>query len=476
MRRRDRLGGLVGPKTLGEAARAMNLRAVLTAMTLILGVLALVAAASLVMLTTSLHRKVSELRASAENIRLAEEVEINLLLHDRAADPLVRADLEQALRQKLDDARVYVTSPDERRAMADVDSALQAYIAASRGGRASRDELDEAFRAVEQLVDINIGQARRAEEEAARADRVGNTVGMSVAVVLVLGVAMTLLWIHLFAFRPLLATAAAMRSYGAGNTEARAPEIGPEEIRNVATRFNGMAENLARQRERQMAFLASIAHDLRTPLSALKLSTGVISPSGPLPPEERVRRTAAIVRRQVELLDRMVGDFLDTARIEAGQLDLKIGACDVHELVVAVTELFRCSTTEHALALEGHDGPLLIQCDAARVQQILNNLLSNAIKYSPAGGDIVIRVRREGGHAVVSVSDKGLGISLEEQRCLFEPFQRARGSASSIPGLGLGLWVSRRIARAHGGDIDLESAPGEGSTFTLRLPAAPPEG
>ena len=223
-----------------------------------------------------------------------------------------------------------------------------------------------------------------------------------------------------------------------------------------------------------MAFLACIAHDLRTPLAALKLSTGVIAPDGPLPPEDRVRRTAGIVRRQVELLDRMVGDFLDTARIEAGQLELKIDACDIRELVIAVTELFRSTSQAHTLILEAPADPLVIRCDAARVQQVLNNLISNAIKYAPAGGDVVIRVRREEKGAMMSVSDKGLGIPLDEQRSLFEPFQRARSSASAIPGLGLGLWISRRIARAHGGDIDLESAPGEGSTFTLRLPFDPP--
>jgi signal transduction histidine kinase len=452
----------------------MNLRAVLTATTLILGALALLAASSLVILTTSMHDKVSELRASAENIRLAEEVEIDLLLHDRATDPLVRADLEQALRRKLDEARAFVMSEDERRAMAETDRSLQAYLAASRSGQASRDELDQAFRAVAALVDINIGQARRAEEEAARSDTTGNVVGLIVATVLVLGVAMTLLWIHQFAFQPLFATAAAMKSYGSGSVEARAPEIGPEEIRKLATQFNGMARNLAQQRERQMAFLACIAHDLRTPLAALKLSTGVIAPDGPLPPEDRVRRTAGIVRRQVELLDRMVGDFLDTARIEAGQLELKIDACDIRELVIAVTELFRSTSQAHTLILEAPADPLVIRCDAARVQQVLNNLISNAIKYAPAGGDVVIRVRREEKGAMMSVSDKGLGIPLDEQRSLFEPFQRARSSASAIPGLGLGLWISRRIARAHGGDIDLESAPGEGSTFTLRLPFDPP--
>jgi signal transduction histidine kinase len=182
----------------------------------------------------------------------------------------------------------------------------------------------------------------------------------------------------------------------------------------------------------------------------------------------------AVVRRQVDRLERMVGDFLDTARIEAGQLALKLEASDAGELARSVVELFQSTSADHALRLEVASAPLELRCDPARIEQVLNNLVSNAIKYSPAGGDVLVRVEREPAHVVFSVTDRGLGIPLDEQARLFEPFRRVGASNSAIPGVGLGLFVSRRIAEAHGGRIDVKSAPGEGSTFTLRLPIEAP--
>src|SRR6185436_6444396 len=129
--------------------------------------------------------------------------------------------------------------------------------------------------------------------------------------VLVVGVATVLVWLGWYAFRPLFGIGDAMNAFAAGDLNARAPEIGMQELRRIAQQFNEMSGALARQRENQLAFLTSVAHDLRNPIGALKMSTTILDPDGPWPKEERVREILAVVRRQIDHLNRMIGDLLD---------------------------------------------------------------------------------------------------------------------------------------------------------------------
>jgi signal transduction histidine kinase len=460
----------------------MSLRTVLTAAMSILAVLAMLAAGSLIVLTSYLHRSASELRAGIESVHFVEEAQVDLLIHSRAVDPVVRAEIEQRIRRGITGARRYITSDHEGEVLAGVEQRLNTYLADGRtteapweprsDAKGGSNQLEQAFVALEELVEVNLTQARETEALAARWDRIGNILGTTVAAVLIAGVSGILLWIRAIAFKPIFDVATAMRRFGAGEKEAKVREVGLVELREIAQRFNEMATSLRRQHERQMAFLAGVAHDLRNPLSALSMSTAIVSPDKPLPPEARIRSTMALVRRQVERLERMVGDFLDTARIEAGQLELKIEPCDACQLARNVVELFQATSSAHTIRYEGQDEPMVLCIDPARIEQILNNLVSNAIKYSPAGGEVIVRVERQTEHVIISVADRGLGISLEEQPRLFEPFRRAGSPASGIPGMGLGLFVCRRIAEAHGGRIELESEPGSGSTFSVRLPLA----
>jgi signal transduction histidine kinase len=111
--------------------------------------------------------------------------------------------------------------------------------------------------------------------------------------------------------------------------------------------------------------------------------------------------------------------------------------------------------------------------DRDRLEQVLNNLLSNAVKYSPNGGEITVSVSHDTRWVTIGVRDQGMGIDEEHQRSLFERFYRAGAEQTDIQGLGLGLYVTRRIVDAHGGEITVTSTPGEGSEFTVRLPLAP---
>ena len=142
----------------------------------------------------------------------------------------------------------------------------------------------------------------------------------------------------------------------------------------------------------------------------------------------------------------------------------------MRSLVEEVVELHRPSSELHRFEYTVPETPVPWRCDSTRLSQVLTNLVSNAIKYSPKGGVVSLRLEATDHEAVVSVTDEGVGVAPGDIANLFEPFMRSRAASKDIPGVGLGLSVSRRIALAHGGDIEVESRAGVGSTFRLRLP------
>jgi two-component system sensor histidine kinase MtrB len=185
---------------------------------------------------------------------------------------------------------------------------------------------------------------------------------------------------------------------------------------------------------------------------------------------ERERELAEMLSRQVRNLDLMLQDLLDTSRIEAGQLELRLTLCDIAPLLRDAVALHQGGAELHNIVLELSEKPLLCHCDSLRLSQVLNNLLSNAIKYSPNGGLIVVKAVGKPDEIEVVISDQGIGIQPDELGNIFKPFQRTEATRETIPGIGLGLSASRRIVRAHGGTLEVESTPGEGSTFKVVLP------
>jgi signal transduction histidine kinase len=329
-----------------------------------------------------------------------------------------------------------------------------------------------AQKALDTLRHLNTEKARSGEQRAADLDLLANILGAGVGVMVLSISGMIVWWMRLQVFRPIMALGGVMGRFGRGDRAARADEVGPAELREMARRFNEMAAALAEQRDAQLAFLGGVAHDLRGPLFALRMSLAAVRPDLPLLPEQRLRRMFALIDRQTVQLERMVGDLLDSARIEAGQLELRLELSDGRALVREIAEPFEGSSR---LRLElSLSEPL--RCDPLRVQQVLSNLLSNACKYSLPGGEVEVRFERIADEALLAVTDHGIGMSAEDQRHLFEPFRRLGPSRGHIPGVGLGLSVVRRIVDAHGGRVEVESAPGRGSSFRVYLPLAGPTG
>jgi signal transduction histidine kinase len=233
-----------------------------------------------------------------------------------------------------------------------------------------------------------------------------------------------------------------------------------------------MVDALARRRQAQLAYLAGVAHDLRTPLSVLELTIGMLGPDRSLPPEPRLRELIGRVRRQVVRLGRMTEDLTDAARIESGRLELRRAPHDLREVAAVVADLFVDASTPHELEVVAPDQPVLVDGDPLRLEQVLINLVSNAIKYSPAGGKVVISILRDDRDCVLKVSDQGIGMTEGEVDRMFEPFQRIAGVSDQLPGAGLGMWIVRRIIEAHGGRIQVYSNRGQGTTMEVRLPCA----
>ncbi|OJH38461.1 PAS domain-containing sensor histidine kinase [Cystobacter ferrugineus] len=217
-------------------------------------------------------------------------------------------------------------------------------------------------------------------------------------------------------------------------------------------------------------FLSIASHELKTPLTPLKLHLQVLrqrAVSGQPFPLQHVEKALA----QVARLSGLINDLLDTSRIQAGRLELKHEPVPLQQLTREVLADLRSVCPQHTLEYEEPDEMLIIQGDRGRLAQVLVNLLENAIKYSPTGGLIRLTVDRYGAQALVSVMDTGIGIPSDQKAHLFERFFRARNAPiSGFGGLGLGLYICRDIVERHGGRIWVESEVGSGSTFRFTLP------
>jgi len=260
--------------------------------------------------------------------------------------------------------------------------------------------------------------------------------------------------------------------------------IGPDRIVSIA---RDITERKRTQSERELLyreavdairardeFLSVASHELRTPLSALQLQIQTLlqpprrSPEAVLPPEQ-IKGKLEMAYRQTERLTRLVGELMDVSRITAGRLRLELEEIDLSALVRDVVgrlgeEVRRTRSDVQITAA----GPVIGSWDRIRVEQVVGNLLANALKFG-GGRPIEITVEERGPIGRVVVVDHGIGIAPEDVERIFQRYEQAI-SSRAFGGLGLGLYIARRIIEAHGGTIRVESHPGAGSTFTIDLP------
>jgi signal transduction histidine kinase len=253
--------------------------------------------------------------------------------------------------------------------------------------------------------------------------------------------------------------------------EARSLDLYARQAADIIERIRREQALEAAHRQKD-EFIAILSHELRNPLAPIVNGVQILR-SGPGDAGAR-ERVLAMIERNALHLARIVDDLLDAARISEGKLTLQRQPADLARLVREAIDTVLPAVTDagHAIEVELPREPVMVECDPARISQVLSNLLLNAVKYTPVGGRIRVRLSRAGRAACISVRDNGIGIPAELLQKLFGMFVQARHSDGK-GGLGIGLALSKRLVELHGGTITARSdGSGAGAEFIVELPAA----
>ncbi len=266
--------------------------------------------------------------------------------------------------------------------------------------------------------------------------------------------------------QPVLALADAADRIAAGDYAVEVPRAGADEIGELAARFQEMASRLGEAEVQERNFLMSVSHELRTPLTAIHGHVDVLREGIADDPEARAR-SLEVIAHETSRLERLVGDVLDLAKLDARRFTVLHEEVDMGRLLDQAHETFGEEARRRGIDFDVEvDGRPVLVTDGDRVLQIISNLLSNAFRWTPDGGRVELSLVRRDGAVLVGVEDTGPGIAPEERERIFRPFVSRDGG-----GTGLGLAIARELAIALGGQITLDSEPGRGSRFELVLPA-----
>src|SRR5579871_6769406 len=222
-------------------------------------------------------------------------------------------------------------------------------------------------------------------------------------------------------------------------------------------------------------FIANVSHELKTPLSLIRMFGELIA-TGKHKGEAMTREYGGIITRESERLAHLIDNVLDFARLERGKASYSFAEGRLEEVVDRALDVFRHRLEKEKLRLKTEIEPRLppVRMDEDAMTLVLLNLVDNAVKYAGDGGEVQVRLARAPGGVALSVRDRGPGISADDQQRIFERFYRATNArARNVRGSGIGLALVKHIAEAHGGRVEVESALGRGSTFTVYLPVAP---
>jgi signal transduction histidine kinase len=258
--------------------------------------------------------------------------------------------------------------------------------------------------------------------------------------------------------------AAADRIAG-GDYAVRVKEQGPAEVRSLGRVFNGMASRLQANDEQRRNLLADVTHELRTPLTVIQGNVeGILD--GVYEADEAHLKS---ILEETQLLSRLVEDLRTLALAESGALQLKKEPTDLAVLIGETIAALRGQSDAAGIKLNMDvpaDAPLL-NLDPERIRQVLVNLIANALRYTPRGGEICVRFKmNRPDEARIAIEDTGAGIQPEDLPHVFDRFYKTRDSQ----GLGLGLAIAKNLVQAHGGSIQAQSQPGQGTTICITLP------
>jgi two-component system OmpR family sensor kinase len=273
------------------------------------------------------------------------------------------------------------------------------------------------------------------------------------------------------ALKPVDQMTQTVRRISSEHLQERLPETGTDdELDRLAGTLNAMLIRLEDSFRQVRQFSADASHELQTPLTILKGEIEVALRSTRTPQEYQQVLHSSL--EEIDRISRLVGGLLLLARADAGVLRLDLQPVDLLELVTEVVARMRRLADEKSISLRSEfEASVSIPADKEHLQRLLLNLVDNAIKYTQPGGSITLSLKGAANHALIRVADTGIGLSPSEQEQIFTRFYRSAEAKSQGGGAGLGLCIAQSIAAAHGGSIEVDSTPGQGSAFTVVLPA-----
>jgi len=268
---------------------------------------------------------------------------------------------------------------------------------------------------------------------------------------------------------PLRKLTVAAEGIAGGDLSQRVDIRSKDELGQLGSAFNNMAESLGRAEKLRRNMVADIAHELRTPLTVMRghleaILDGVFQPT---------EKNIASIHKETVLLSRLVNDLQELALAEAGQLRIEREPTDLGPLVErTVSSVSPRGEKDDVRIVTDLPADLpLVNVDSQRIEQVLFNLLDNALRYTPAGGTITVKARRMDEVVQVDVMDQGPGLGPDELALIFERFHRSdKARSRSTGGAGLGLAIVRQLVEAHGGEVWAESEASEGTTFSFTVP------
>ncbi len=271
--------------------------------------------------------------------------------------------------------------------------------------------------------------------------------------------------------KPIVNLSRSMRKMGKGDLSVRVPERGSGELRQLAENYNTMAAQLEHLDQSRNQFVSNASHELKTPLATMKilLETMIYQPD--MPSEVR-QEFMEDMNHEIDRLTGIITDLLTLTRMDNQRDGLKAEDIDLTEITESTVRLLTPAAEKRGQRLESRTVPSLpMKGDPTKLNQVLYNLIDNAMKYTQDGGRIQVSLEEEGDEAVWRVRDNGVGIPREDQEHIFDRFYRVdKARSRETGGTGLGLSIVRQMVTLHGGTISVESEPGKGSCFIVRLP------